>query len=186
MQPTFGTILQIEGMTKLEDYLKQFVIQFSGLKLGLHEYEFEIVDMFFERFHIEDVLGGNIHVNFSLTKRENMMEFIFKFNGKLKSSCDRCLDNLDIPIQMEKELMVKFSDATDETNDELLVVGYDEYQIDIAPYLYEFIALGVPLRKVHPENECNPEVIERLHPEIDESVEENEISSVWDKLKKLK
>ena len=66
------------------------------------------------------------------------------------------------------------------------MVGYDEYQIDIAPYLYEFIALGVPLRKVHPENECNPEVIERLHPEIDESVEENEISSVWDKLKKLK
>jgi uncharacterized metal-binding protein YceD (DUF177 family) len=178
--------MQFEGMTKLEDYLKQFVIQFSGLELGLHEYEFHIVDMFFERFQIEDVLGGDILVNFSLTKRENMMEFIFKFNGKLKSSCDRCLDDLDILIQMERELIVKFSDATDETNDELLVVGYEQYQIDIAPFLYEFITLDVPLRKVHQENDCNPEVIERLHPEINKSVEEDEVPSVWDKLKKLK
>lgn len=184
--PLLGRYYFIEGMTKLEGYLKQFVIQFSGLKPGLHEYEFDIVDMFFERFNIEDVTGGNLHVNFLLSKRENMMDFTFKFDGKLHSSCDRCLESMDIPVQTEKELIVKFSDATDESNDELVVLGFDAYQIDIAPYLYEFIALELPLRKVHDENDCNPEVIDRLHPENNESAEEDETPSVWDKLKKLK
>jgi uncharacterized metal-binding protein YceD (DUF177 family) len=173
-------------MTKLQGYLKQFVIQFSSLKLGLHEYEFEVVDLFFEQFNIEDVTGGTVHVEFSLEKRTNMMELKFELNGFLKTSCDRCLDPMTIPVEMEKEVLVKFGDTTSNENDELLVLGYEEYQLDIAPYIYEFLTLEFPLRKVHEEDACNQEVIDRLYPDVEEQQEDNETSNMWDKLKELK
>jgi len=173
-------------MNKLEGYLKQFVIQFSGLKLGLHKYEFEIVDLFFEQFNIEDVTGGEFHIDFSLEKRESMMELIFKFDGFFKTSCDRCLDPMNAAIEGERDLRIKFGDVTNTENDELLVLGYEAYQIDIAPYIYEFLALEFPLRKVHEENECNQDVLDRLNPDIEEQQEDNETSNMWDKLKELK
>lgn len=173
-------------MTKLEEYLKQFVLQFSSLKLGIHEYEFEIVDLFFEQFNIEDVTGGDFHIDLSLEKRDNMMELNFKINGSLSTSCDRCLDPIRIPLEGERELLVKFGDTTSTENDELLVLGYEAYQIDVAPYIYEFITLNFPLRKVHTENECNQEVIDRLYPDVEEQQEDNETSNMWDKLKELK
>jgi len=173
-------------MNKLEGYLKQFVIQFSGLKNGFHEYQVEVVDLFFEQFNIEDVTGGNFQVDFSLEKRDTMMELNFKFNGTLKTSCDRCLDSMTLPMKGERELLVKFGDVTSTENDELLVLGYEAYQIDVAPYIYEFISLNFPLRKVHEENECNQEVIDRLYPEVENEQEDNETSNMWDKLKELK
>lgn len=177
-------------MKKVDGYLKQFDIQFSGLKLGLHEYEFDLGKMFFERFKIEDVNDGKIHVNFSLLKRENGLELNFEFNGSLNSSCDRCLESLDISIAGSNELLVKFGDEHNEENDELLVLAPEEYKINITPLLYEFLSLLVPLRKVHEENDCNEEIIARLHntntEEYEDNNNDNDTPSVWDKLKNLK
>lgn len=173
-------------MTKLEGYLKQFIVQFSGLKLGIHEYSFDVVDLFFEQFVIEDVTGGDIRVKFILEKRENMMELNFELLGKLKTTCDRCLDPLEIDIESENQIMVKFSEATSEANDELIILGPEAYQIDIAPIIYEFITVQFPLRKVHDEKDCNQEVIDMLYIEEDQIEEEDEGSNVWDALKKLK
>ena len=85
-------------------------------------------------------------------------------------------------------MKVKFGDKHDEENDELFVIAPEEYKIDVAPLLYEFISLQVPLRKVHEEDDCNPEVIARLHNSSTEDVKEqdNDTPSVWDKLKNLK
>ena len=175
-------------MKKVDGYLKQFVIQFSGLKIGLHEYEFELGELFFERFNIEDITTGNLHVDFSLQKKENSMLFNFSYAGTVSTFCDRCLESLEIPINGENEVHIKFADETNYENDELIVLGSDEYQIDIAPLLYEFITLEIPLRKVHKEIDCNQEVINRL--DITNSgVQKNEqedTPSVWDQLKKLK
>ena len=173
-------------MTKLERYLKQFVIQFSGLKTGIHEFEFEIVDLFFDQFSIEDVNGGDIHVGFSLNKKENMMELNFELTGTINTTCDRCLDPLEIDIVTDNQVMVKFSDAASEANDELIVLGQEAYQLDIAPLIYEFITVQFPLRKVHEEKDCNQDVIDMLHTEVEDTEENNDTSNMWDELKKLK
>lgn len=176
----------IEYMTKLEGYLKQFVLQFSGLKLGFHEYEFEIVDLFFEQYAIEDVDGGNIHVNFTLEKRENMMELSIKMAGTLKTICDRCLDPMVLATDTEDQVMIKFGSETNSDNEELLVLGPEAYQIDIAPFLYEFITVQFPLRKVHDEDDCDPAVIEKLQEALDTPEEDDDTPNMWDELKKLK
>ncbi len=176
----------IENMTKLDGYLKQFVVQFSGLKVGFHEFEFEIVDLFFEQYVIEDVDGGNIHVNFTLEKRENMMELSFQMAGTFKTKCDRCLDPMVLDIETNDQLMIKFGDVTSSENEELLVLGPEAYKIDIAPIVYEFITLQFPLRKVHDEDDCDPEVIDQLQQTFETPEEDNDTANMWDELKKLK
>jgi uncharacterized metal-binding protein YceD (DUF177 family) len=47
------------------------------------------------------------------------------------------------------KLLVRFGDIYND-NEELLVLPFGEFELDIAQYIYEMIALSVPLRRVHP------------------------------------
>ena len=115
-----------------------------------------------------------------------MMELNFELTGTVTTTCDRCLDPLEIDIVTDNQIMVKFSDAASEANDELIVLGQSAYQLDIAPLIYEFMTVQFPLRKVHEEKDCNQDVIDMLHTEEEETEEDNETSNMWDELKKLK
>jgi uncharacterized metal-binding protein YceD (DUF177 family) len=48
------------------------------------------------------------------------------------------------------KLLVRFGDTYNNDNEELLVLPFGEFELDIAQYIYEMIALSVPLRRVHP------------------------------------
>lgn len=184
MQPTFK---EVKGMKKTEEFLKEFDIQFSGLKIGVHEYQFKLDKKFFTYFEIDDVTDGDITVDFTLTKRETMLELSFDIMGTVTTTCDRCMDELRVIISDEKEIMVKFSDAESEGNDELIILKHEDYKIDVAPLIYEFIVINMPLRKVHDESDCNPEVIAKLQSTDQEESEDEETGSgMWDQLKKLK
>ena len=74
-----------------------------------------------------------------------------------------------------------------EENDEIVVIPEHDYEIDLSQYLYEYINLILPYRKVHGEDEngnslCNPDIIKK----IEEHTEEEATDPRWDALKKLK
>jgi uncharacterized metal-binding protein YceD (DUF177 family) len=46
------------------------------------------------------------------------------------------------------KLLVRFGDTYNNDNEELLVLPFGEFELDIAQYIYEMIALSVPLRRV--------------------------------------
>lgn len=168
-------------------FLKEFEIQFSGLKIGLHEYQFKLDKKFFTYFKIDDVTDGDISVDFTLTKRETMLELSFDIMGAVTTTCDRCLDPLNLIISDDKEIMVKFSDTDNEGNDELIILKHEDYKIDIAPLIYEFLVINMPLRKVHDEADCNPDVIAKLKGISQKEFKEDKNGSgMWDQLKKLK
>jgi uncharacterized metal-binding protein YceD (DUF177 family) len=174
-------------MKKTEEFLKEFDIQFSGLKLGLHEYQFKLDKKFFDYFKIDDITDGDISVDFTLTKRETMMEMTFDLMGTVTTTCDRCMDELKIIISDEREIMAKFSDENSESTDELIILRSEDYKIDIAPIIYEFIVINLPLRKVHDESECNPKIIAILYGTNEEVKKDKKIdSTMWNQLKKLK
>ena len=174
-------------MKKTDAFLKEFDIQFSGLKIGVHQYPFKLDKKFFDHFEIDDVTDGNIDVDFELTKRESMLELHFDIHGTITTICDRCLDELVLPIFDDREVMVKFSEIDSEDNDELIVLKPEEYKINIASLIYEFIVVNIPLRKVHDEADCNQEVIAKLNNANQEEVDNDESGpSMWDQLKKLK
>lgn len=159
---------------------REFVLPFAGLKLGTHEFEFEINTSFFEALEYSIIHQGNVHATLSLEKKETMMIGNFFISGVVTKDCDRCTDPLEVEIEGSYQLVFKF--GTELSDDESLIVLPNEaYELDVQPYFYELITVSLPSRSVHPAGECNEEVLEKLgeylvNPGDDEEDEE------WDEL----
>jgi uncharacterized metal-binding protein YceD (DUF177 family) len=94
------------------------------------------------------------------------------------------------------KLLVRFGDTYNNDNEELLVLPFGEFELDIAQYIYEMIALSVPLRRVPrcTRRKFKTEALERLKKlilehkgEVDEDKHKikKRILTRWDKLKQL-
>ncbi|WP_413999565.1 YceD family protein [Flavobacterium sp. W1B] len=175
---------------------KEYVIPFVGLKLGKHHFEYQIANAFFEIFDYDEFQNSEIKVNVVLEKKSNMLELTFKHKGTVNVPCDLTSEDFDMPVKGDMRLIVRFGEVYNNDNEELLILPFGEFEIDIAQYIYEMIALSVPLRRVHPgvkDGSLKTEALEKLNeltlkeqPEEDkeENKEEN-IDPRWDKLKQL-
>ena len=131
----------------------QFVIPVTGLKPGSHQFDFEIDDSFFENFEYSEIRNGGIHLHLVIEKEENLLVFHFDFKGHIRVLCDRCYEPFDLPIGGKERLILKFGHEFHEESEEVQVVPIGENHFDISPFIYEYIHLSLPVRRVHPENE---------------------------------
>jgi hypothetical protein len=57
------------------------MLQFSGLKDGLHEYSYKVSNEFFESFENTLVSGGNVDVKLELDKHPDHLNLHFTYTG---------------------------------------------------------------------------------------------------------
>lgn len=169
-------------------YLKNFSIEYVGLSLDNHSFEFEITDKFFTFFEYSQIHCSNVHLTVELQKQERMMILDFTFAGEVEITCDRCSDEFMFPINVTEQLIVKFGSEHTEESDDVVVLADTEYQLDLSEYIYEYIHLALPIKVIHPDDEngnsgCNPEVLRILN---SVSVAQEEVDPRWEALKKLK
>ncbi len=167
----------------------QYVIAYKGLKDGLHLFDFKVDDLFFESFEESEIEKGDVNIHVTLNKKPTILEFLFEIDGKVTVSCDRCLDPVELEIEYEAPLYVKFGDETHEETDELYVISEQETEIDLAQFIYEFIHLSLPYRRVHPDDKngnstCNKEMLKRLE-ELSVNEEKPDTDPRWNNLKDL-
>lgn len=182
-----------------EKKMKEYGIAFKGLKDGTHVFEYRLGDAFFELFEQPQVETGALLATVTLIKSSRMMEFQFHIEGAVGTTCDRCLSNVEVPINYDGTIYVNFGDKYDEPTEEIVVLPHEEHTFNVAEFMYEFIAVSVPIRHVHPDNEdgvpgCDPEMLEKLDeymvdedslPGNEEDTEDEPIDPRWDELKKL-
>lgn len=166
--------------------LVQYVIPVSGLRDGMHEYQFQVDTAFFEHFEDALVKEGEIDLKVWFDKRPNLYTITFDFEGTVKTACDRCLETINLPIQDKQTLMVKLSEEGEDDADMVFVSPHTK-KLNIAKYVYEYISLAVPMIKVYDcENDeeppCNEEMLDYLDGEGDEEPTDNPI---WESLKNL-
>jgi uncharacterized metal-binding protein YceD (DUF177 family) len=175
---------------------KEYVIPFVGLKLGKHKFEYQINNAFFEIFDYNEFQNSDIKVNVVLDKKSNLLEISFKHQGTVNVPCDLTSEDFDLPVKGKINLIVRFGDSYNNENEELLILPFGEFEIDLAQYIYEMIVLSIPLRRVHPgikDGSLNTEALTKLKEltikeqkkEKKEKEEEENIDPRWDKLKKL-
>lgn len=90
----------------------------------------------------------------------------FEYKGVLQVTCDRCADEFDQAINGSSEYIVKFSDHNHEEEDIIYIVR-SEINLNVAHYLYESMLLELPLRNVHPNDACDPDVVKNITGESD-------------------
>jgi uncharacterized metal-binding protein YceD (DUF177 family) len=172
---------------------KEYLIPFIGLKIGKHHFEYQINNKFFEIFDYTEFQNSDVKVNVVLEKKSNMLEMNFKQKGTINVPCDLTGKDFDLPIKSKMKLIVRFGEEFNNDNEELLILPFGEFEVDIAQYIYEMIVLSVPLKRVHPgvkDGTLESETLKKLNElEVKEKKEENKkeenIDPRWDKLKQL-
>lgn len=167
----------------------QYVIAYKGLKDGLHLFDSKVDDKFFEAFEESEIEKGNVDVNVTLNKKPTVLEFTFDIKGKVFVPCDRCLDPVEMEIEYQAPLYVKFGEETHEETDELFVISDQETEIDLSQFIYEFVHLSLPYRRVHPvdkngKSTCNKEMLKRLE-ELSVNNDDTDTDPRWNDLKNL-
>ena len=161
-------------------------IRFSGLKPGNYTYNFTLTDEFFEVLKNEEIEGGNVKIEAKMERLERMIMFTFSLSGEVATPCDRCLGRVTIPIEGEEHLCVRFSDTEICDDEDVVVLPENAFEIDPKQWLYEYVAVRIPMQHVHPDGECDPEMTQFITDEEAEQREEGETDPRWEALKKLK
>jgi len=164
----------------------ELIIPFKGLDIGKHHYDFVVEDSFLKSFEFLNVNSGKVDLSLELEKESTLMVFMFSFQGSVFLPCDRCLEEYEQPLQGDFRLIVKLGETFQEVSDEMVEIPETEARFDLSQYIYEYIQLMLPLKKVHPDDAdgnmtCKQEMIEKL-----ETHSKNETDPRWDALKKLK
>ena len=165
----------------------EFLIPVCGLALGSHSYQFEINDDFFAEMDYSEIQQGKVTVNLDVERQETMLVMYFDLKGSVRVPCDRCADEFDQPIESRQDFFVKLGTENAEESDDVAVVPADQSEFDVRSLVYEYIILAVPMHRVHPEGECNPQVMEMLlQQELPaEEEEENSVDPRWAALKDI-
>ena len=169
--------------------LEQFKIDLKGLTAEVTTLDFDLDNAFFNALDETEVESGSLHVSLSIRKASGFFELLFHTVGTIDIVCDRCLDLMEQPIETDNRLVVKFG-STDSEDDDTVIVDENEGILDTSWFIYEFIALAIPIQHVHAPGKCNPAMTKALEElSADRSGDEESSQAIdprWEKLKDLK
>ncbi|MBR5039150.1 MAG: DUF177 domain-containing protein [Prevotella sp.] len=163
-------------------------VDLKGMKDDDTSLVFNLDESYFSALDQVEVKKGSLHVSVSIRKASGFFEILIHEAGTVIIPCDRCLDDMEQPVETDVQLTVRLGDENSEDGD-TIVVAEDEGILDLTWIIYESVALAIPIRHVHAPGKCNTamtEVLEELS--ADRSSDEESDQSIdprWEKLKKL-
>lgn len=172
---------------------KAFDIDIIGLKNKRYDFDFDGGNDFFALFEHSTVEKGKFRVHLQLDKSERMLQLDFSITGDIEVICDRSLDAFDYLLDIQQKHILKFGEQDQELTDEIEIISRDVTTINVAQYVYEFIILTIPMKKIHPRYESqtyeeNEEGLlvysSKTEPEETEG-EETDVDPRWAALRKL-
>jgi uncharacterized metal-binding protein YceD (DUF177 family) len=143
-------------------------IALRGLKEGSHLFDFKIDSKFFDLFEKSVIHEAALTATVRVIKHSSYIEMKIVIDGTVSLTCDRCLELYSQELSTDDSLIIKFGDQWEEVDDEVIIMPRGENEFVLDQLIYEFAHLGLPLKKVHPDDEngkstCDPEMLERLN-----------------------
>ncbi len=173
---------------------RAYEIAFVGLKPGVHEYNYEIGDKFFQAYDEQDFSNCRASVKLLLDKKNGFMLLKFDVDGTAEVNCDRCGNPLTVKLWDEFNIVVKMVDEPEKMNDteedpDVYYISRTESHIFVGDWIYEFINLSIPSQKicaddVNGSKSCNEDALNRL--EQMRSDDETGANPIWKGLEKFR
>jgi uncharacterized protein len=169
-------------------------VNIVGLSNKEHHFEYEFGGEFFRKYGTDILSEGKFQVSVLLNKHETFIEVDFKIKGTGRLICDRSLEPFDHPMETEEKIVFKYGEEYQEMTDEIIVIPRDTATLELGQYIYEFISLAVPLKRVHPrfleeadeEADTEGKIVYSSGTAEEKKDEEEKIDPRWNILKKLK
>jgi uncharacterized metal-binding protein YceD (DUF177 family) len=177
----------------------RYKIDLKGMKDDVMDYDFVLDNTYFADIDSPEIQKGRVGVALNVRRTAGAYELNFHTKGVVIVACDRCLDEMDQPVESSDKLFVKFGAEYSEEDDNLVIVPEEEGEINVAWFMFEFIALAIPMKHVHAPGKCNSEMTSKLNSLLrteagsDEAFEgddeadseERPIDPRWNELKKI-
>ena len=171
-------------------------LKIKTLPFGTHTVECHVDESFFNTEEQSEVRRANVDVTVEVTRKsETTYHLEISCRGTVTIPCDRCLDDLDLPVDVDYRLNVEqMGTELDDSSDELLIVPSEWRELDTAPLVRDTILLSIPMTHCHEnEDDCNADMLDMLDshrveavPEDDDNSETTGTDPRWEALKKLK
>lgn len=173
------------------DYLNTYKIPVNSLKEGIHEFDFQVDEVFFKQFEHTEVISGKLRISVQCERRTHLMTLQFNISGTIRLICDRCLEEFEKFINITNTLIVKLGNKHLEESADVIIIPATDDDINIAEFIFEYIELSIPITKSHPYDEndnptCNPETLKKLEQYTMHIKPENYFDPRWDMLKNIK
>ncbi len=183
----------------------KYKIDLKGMRADTCKYEFVLDNLFFANIDGPEVQKGKVNVVLLVKRTSRAFELNFQTEGVVWVPCDRCLEDMEQLVNSTDKLLVKFGREYAEEGDNLIVIPEEEGEINVAWFMYEFVALAIPMKHVHAPGKCNKTMTSKLSKHLrttpdDESEEafipeeetnlmndeeESQIDPRWEELKKI-
>ena len=119
------------------------IVLLDSLEIGEHLFDFQLDNSYFSTIGNSELLGGAVDVKVRLILHENDFAVDVDVMGQVQVTCDRCLDSMDVDVDIYEE-EIELED--------------DTQQLDLAWLAYELIIVNLPLVHSHQDGGCNPEM----------------------------
>lgn len=162
-----------------------FSIQLAGLKNGSNEFKYELGDVFFAEMGGEKILGGDVKAVVNIEKTGSQMRANVLIEGVVKTTCDRCLEEMEVEIENQEEFGVRVGGETSYEDEQMITIAEDDGMLQMAERMYEMCVVAMPIVCTHKEGECNEKMIEILEAHSVSNNEEKSSDPRWDALKNI-
>ena len=130
-----------------------YKVDLLGSNLQNQSFEWDLDDSFFEAVG-GLIKCGRIHATVKCKSVGTAYRFQISSDGVVIVPCDRCLSDLELRIETIDELLVRLGSEYSDEGDCVIVPEADGY-INLAQFIYEFIALSMPITLCHEPGKCD-------------------------------
>lgn len=141
------------------------LIPVKGLPMGENSFSYTIDGKFFQGFENSQIKDADCTVKVKVVRHQTLLNATCSVGGFVVCECDRCLDDLTLKVDVERDLTVGFGnvDVDEEGNDEdVMIVDSSESEISLDQFVYDYVCLSLPLVKTHAPGKCNPEMLKYI------------------------
>ena len=144
-----------------------FIIPLNGLAAGENHFSWHAGKEFFEAFENAEILDADLYVSVTVEKSGRYVGVDCEIDGSVMVSCDRCMEDLQMPIGADIMLSVKFgeeesSDDHQEGEREIVFVPEGDAEMDLSQIIYDYVCLALPMQRHHDDGDCNPDAMRYL------------------------
>jgi uncharacterized metal-binding protein YceD (DUF177 family) len=133
----------------------EFKLPLKSIPAGTQEFSYHLDKAFFVNMENADVRDADVDVHLTVTHKNDVYDLVFHLTGTVTVACDRCLDNLELPVDTTYQVAVKYGDDYRDDADGMIEIPESDNFLNVAYMIHDTAALAIPIKHVHPLGKCN-------------------------------
>lgn len=138
-------------------------IDLRGIGTTPKTFDYTLGDDFFRGLEQDELCGGDVAANLTFkTAAGDIIQLHATLNGTVRTLCDRCLEEIILPVDVEESLRIVSEGSTTECGTDIVEIAPNATRFDAAWLIYELCVTALPTERKHALEECDSDMAARI------------------------